>query len=62
MTSCRYAKDIGHGTLRGGTVQPTHLGIAHGSTTYLMPCTEACYNGDYTKCPVYREPEENESN
>jgi len=57
---CPYAKDMGRGTLRGCTVKPNHLGTGSGSTTYLMPCAEACYNGDYKRCPFYREPEETE--
>jgi len=54
--TCPYAKEIGYEHIRGCALTPNK----GGNSSYLSPCTEACYNGDYKKCPVYREPEEAE--
>jgi len=53
--TCPYAKDIGGGLLRGCTAKPNKLGTGSGVTTYYPPCTEACYNGDYENCPLYKK-------
>jgi len=55
--TCPYAKDMGYEYIKGCTVTPKEQGGTGGSM-YLRPCTMACYNGDYTKCPVYVEPKE----
>jgi len=53
---CPYAKDIGNDHIRGCSVKPNKMGTEKGGiTTYYMPCTETCYNGDYTQCPYYKE-------
>uniref|UniRef100_A0A6M3LZT1 Uncharacterized protein n=1 Tax=viral metagenome TaxID=1070528 RepID=A0A6M3LZT1_9ZZZZ len=53
---CPYAKDIGYEHIKGCAL--THN--EQGNNTYLSPCTEACYNGEYKQCPCYVKPEETE--
>lgn len=56
--TCPYAKPIGYDHIRGYNVKPNRMIFVDGITTQFTPCTEACYLGDYTQCPFYREPEE----
>lgn len=53
--TCPYAIDIGYEHIRGCTLTPKEHGTDGGSTTYLSPCTETRYNGDYTRCPLYKK-------
>ena len=57
--TCPYAKDIGYEHIKGCSLTPKEQGMDGVSSTYLSPCTEACYNGDYTKCPNYMEVDKN---
>ena len=57
-TTCPNAKPIDHEHIRGCGPRVNRTATPNGASVYYPPCTEACYNGDYTKCPFYRAPKE----
>ena len=59
QVTCPYAKQIGQTHIRGCGLKVNRTSTANGVSVYCPPCTEACYNGDYKKCPFY--PKEAES-
>jgi len=56
--SCPYIKSIDQKHIRGCGLRVNRTATPSGSSVYYPPCTEACYNGDYTKCPFYIPPKE----
>lgn len=56
VNTCPHAKSItGLAHTRGCSLRETKSVTPKTVSTYLMPCIEVCYNGDYTKCPVYKQ-------
>jgi len=56
--TCPQAKDIGSDSIRGCSATARRMSAGNNFTTYRTPCTEACYNGNYTECPTYKESKE----
>jgi len=56
--TCPYAKPIGCDHIRGCGLRVNRTATTNGVSVYYPPCTEQCYNGDYTGCPFFIAPKE----
>ena len=56
--TCPQAKDIGSDSIRGCGLRANRTVTLNGVSVYYPPCTETCYNGEYTECPFYVVPKE----
>ena len=56
--TCPHAEQIDLKHIRGCGPKVTRTVTPTGVSVYYPPCTEQCYNGDYTRCPNYAVPKE----